>query len=350
MRRTVLFSVGSAFGLAVIVYAFGLGVYATTSTEPEICTQPASAEEAAQSVERLGLAAEYPFPHRFASTPHGRMHYVDVGSGPTLLCLHGNPTWSFLYRHMIEGLSDRARLVAPDLIGFGLSEKLPDPDDYTLAGHVDDVSALVESLGLEELMLVLHGWGGAVGLGVAVRYPERVRALVVMNGSAFGPDADGNGPRVPPVVRLARVPIVGEELVQGLGVLHRQGIRSGLARKERRQPEVLRAYRVVQASWEERAGALAFPRLLPPDTSPTVLETLREQDRFLRSFEGPVLLLWGLQDRAFGASVLAAWRERLPHATVVEIPDAGHLLPEDAHEEVTGQLRMLLDRLERGQP
>jgi haloalkane dehalogenase len=278
------------------------------------------------------------------------MHYADVGSGPVLLCLHGNPTWSFLYRHLIAALSDRARLVAPDLIGYGLSEKLPDPDAYTIAGHVEDVAALVGALDLRDVTVVAHGFGTVVGMGVALREPERVRALVVLNGFAPSSDGEGDGLRVPPVVRLVRVPVVGEELVQGLGVLHRVEIRSGLARRESRQPEVLRAYRAVQASWEERAAALAFPRLLPPDGSREARELLRAEDRFMRSFRDPVLLVWGLRDRVFRSAVLSAWRARVPHARVVEIEDAGHLVPEDAPQEVAAALRAFLDSIGREDP
>jgi haloalkane dehalogenase len=228
------------------------------------------------------------------------------------------------------------------LIGFGLSEKLAGSGDYSLDGHVADLAALVQALDLRDLTLVVHGWGGPVGLGVAQSDPRRVRALVVMNSFAFVPGSDGDGLRPGALIRLARVPVLGEGLVQGLAVLHRVAIPRGLAREDRRDRRVIRGYRVVQASWEERAGALAFPRLLPPDAPEEVLRRLEAQDRYLREFRGPTLLLWGLRDRAFGPAVLAAWRERVPHARVVEIPDAGHLLPEDAHEEVTAHIRAFL--------
>jgi haloalkane dehalogenase len=342
MRRAIFISALALGALLVVLYAFGLGVYATSSRDAPHLTQPESPEEAHRLVAEMGLAADYPFQARFVSTSHGRMHYVDAGSGPPLLCVHGNPTWSFLYRHLLRGLSGEARVVAPDLIGFGLSEKLRRPGEYSLEGHVQDLAALVEALDLRDLTLVVHGWGGPVGLGVAVRFPERVRALVVMNSFAFVPSGNGDGFRVPRLVRLARVPVLGEELVQGLGMLHRVGLPAGLARGDRRRTSVLRAYRVVQASWEERAGALAFPRLLPPDAPQEVVQLLEAEDRYLRSFRGPALLLWGGRDRAFGPSMIAAWRERLPQASVIEIPDAGHLLPEDAHEEVTAHVRAFL--------
>ncbi len=118
--------------LGLIGYAVGLGVYATASTRPRVPSQPRDAAEAREVIRRLGLEADYPFEHRFAPTPHGRMHYAELGSGAPILCLHGNPTWSFLYRRFLLGLSDRFRVIAPDLIGFGLSEKPQDPRDYSI--------------------------------------------------------------------------------------------------------------------------------------------------------------------------------------------------------------------------
>ena len=130
--RTSL-KLGLGVGLVMAVgYTATLGVYAVSSTRPAVPSQPASAEEADRVIRALGLEQEYPFEHHFLATPHGRMHYVDEGTGAPVLCVHGNPTWSFLYRNFVKGLSGEARVVAPNLIGFGLSQKLPDPDAYSM--------------------------------------------------------------------------------------------------------------------------------------------------------------------------------------------------------------------------
>jgi haloalkane dehalogenase len=274
------------------------------------------------------------------------MHYVDEGTGAPVLCLHGNPTWSFLYRNFVKGLSGEARVVAPDLIGFGLSQKLPDPDAYSIEGHVDDVSALVEALDLRDLTLVMQDWGGPIALGVATRYPERVRALVVMNTIGFVPA--GNGP--PPLaLRLLRLPFVGEQLVQGLHLFNRAFVPAVIAREERKGPLVRRAYTDVQGSWDERAGTLAFPRLIPTTEDDPVIPLLEAEDRFLRAFRGPVLILWGMRDPAFSPAILAEWRSRFPDARVVELEDASHFLQEDAWELIVPRIRELL-RGESAQP
>lgn len=326
--------------LGLIGYAVGLGVYAGASTRPRVASQPRDAEEARRTIERLGLEEAYPFEHRFVETPHGRMHYTELGAGDPVLCLHGNPTWSFLYREFLRGLSDRWRVVAPDLIGFGLSQKPRDPDDYSIEGHIDDVSALVETLDLRDVTLVMQDWGGPIGLGVALRHPERVRALVVMNTIGFAPKANG-GP--PLALRVLRAPLLGEQLVQGLGLFHRAFVPAGIARPERRTPEVLRAYREVQGSWDDRAGTLAFPRLIPRGPDDPVTRLLERSDAWLRSFRGPVLIVWGMRDGFFGPGLLAEWRERFPDAPVLELDSAGHYLQEDAAERIVPRIRAFLD-------
>lgn len=329
-------------GSVLLLYAVGLGVYAVSSSTPDVSTQPTNAEEARQTIEALDLQQEYPFDHHFFASPHGRMHYVDEGEGEqTVICLHGNPTWSFLYRNFVKGLSGSARVIAPDLIGFGLSEKNPDWTSYSIAGHVEDVSALVEALDLRNITLVFQDWGGPIGLGVALEHPERVRALVVMNTIGFVmPGLTDDGPPLP--LRILRVPLLGEQLVQGLGMFNRAGIAAGIARPERRTDQVLRAYDAVAGNWQERAGALSFPRLIPTDPDDPAIALLEREGKWLETFRGEVLIFWGMKDFAFGPAMLGEWRRRFPQAPVLELPNAGHFLQEDAHEEIVPRIREAL--------
>lgn len=341
MRALRWVGLGAA-AIAILLYTVGLGIYAVTSTRPAVDTQPADATAARETLRQLGLAERYPFESRFVRTPHGRMHWVETGQGPVLLCLHGNPTWSFLYRRFLTGLSDGARVVAPDLIGFGLSEKLPHAEDYSITGHVDDVTALVERLDLRELTLVMQDWGGPIGLGVALRVPERVRALVVMNTIGFVPEWIGEAPGPPLALRLLHVPGLGEQLVQGLGLFHRVLVPGGMPAVPESATLARDAYLAVQANWRERAGTLAFPRLIPSDRGDAVVPLLEAEDRFLARFAGPVLLMWGMRDPVFGPRILAQWRSRFPKAPVLELPEAGHFLQEDAPEAILARLRSFL--------
>ena len=125
---------------------------------------------------------EYPFrPHHF-NTPAGQMHYVDEGKGEVILFVHGNPSWSFLYRHLIKALSPNYRCVAPDNVGFGLSDK-PADADYTPRFHSENLTRFIETLGLKDITLVLHDWGGAIGMGYALDHPENIKRLIVFNNS-----------------------------------------------------------------------------------------------------------------------------------------------------------------------
>ena len=339
MRRTLI-GAGLVLGaLLALGYTVGLGVYAVASTAPRVASQPETPEQARQTVERLGLEGEYPFRSRFVPTDHGRMHYVDEGKGSPVLCVHGNPTWSFLYRNFVKGLSTDHRVVAVDLVGFGLSEKPTDPKSYSIAGHVDDLSTLVETLDLRDLTLVVQDWGGPIGLGMALRHPDRVRALVVMNTIGFVPAGNG-GP--PFLLRILRAPLLGEGLVQGLGVFNRVFVPALIARADRKPELVRRAYVDVQGTWGERAGTLAFPRLIPVDPDDPVIGLLEEEDRYLRRFRGPVLIAWGMKDPAFPPAILDQWRERFPDAPVLELPDAGHFLQEDAYERIVPRIRDFL--------
>lgn len=341
MRRLRSVALG-AVAAAVICYVVGLGIFAVASTRPRIESQPVTAEAANETLRQLGIAREYQFNHGFVATPQGRMHYAEAGEGDAVLCLHGNPTWSFLYREFLSGLSAHARVVAPDLIGFGLSEKPRDPESYSVQAHIANVTALVDALDLRRITFVLQDWGGPIGLGVALARPERVRALVIMNTIGFVSEPQKDGARIPLPLRLLRVPLLGEQLVQGLGLFHRLGIPGGIARPERRSERVLNAYLEVQGSWEERAGTLAFPRLIPTGPEHPAFPVFRQAEIFLSGFKGPALLIWGMRDPVFGPEILEEWRQRLPRADVLTLEEAGHFLQEDAAELIVPRVREFL--------
>jgi cis-3-alkyl-4-acyloxetan-2-one decarboxylase len=265
-----------------------------------------------------------------------RLHYIDEGQGDPVVMLHGNPTWSFLYRNLIESLRGGSahRVIVPDHIGCGLSEK---PDDsryaYTLESRVDDLEALLEYLGLDrELTLVLHDWGGMIGMAFAARHPERIARLVVTNTAAFHLPASTRLPRVLAFCR--RSPLAALLVRGGNAFCHGTAL---IGCKRRRMPrDVWRAYVYPYDSWSNRIAVLRFVQDIPlaqGDASYDLVSWVQERLHRLESI--PMLVLWGMKDFVFDRHFLEEWERRFPAARVHRFPQAGHYLFEDEAESIT---------------
>lgn len=260
-----------------------------------------------------------------------RLHYVDEGIGEPVVMLHGNPTWSFYYRHLIEGLRGSHRVVAPDHIGCGLSEKPDDARyDYTLARRVDDLENLLDHLGLDRgLTLVLHDWGGIIGMTFAARHPEKIARLVICNTAAFHKPP---GKSFPSALALFRDSPAGAWLARGLNLFVRGTTWIGC--KTRRMPKEVRdAYAAPYDSWANRIAIHRFVQdipLRPGDRSYDVITQVQERLPLLQSI--PMLIVWGMKDFVFDEPVLDEWVRRFPAAEVHRFPQAGHLLFEDQRE------------------
>jgi pimeloyl-ACP methyl ester carboxylesterase len=267
--------------------------------------------------------------------PGGVLRYVDEGSGPAVVCVHGNPTWSYHFRNLVRALADDHRVVAPDHLGMGRSD-VPAPRryGYDLAARVDDFGALMDHLRIGRdapATLVVHDWGGAIALTWAVRHPERVGRLVVTNTAAF-PLLPGH--RVPPLLWPARLPVLGEALVCGANAFVRATLRLGV-RRRRLAPEVRRAYRSPYRTWRERTGVLRFVRDVPAGPGGRTHALLAETAANLhRLADRPAQIVWGLRDPVLTPAYLDEWRRRLPDAEIHALDDAGHLVLEDAAEAV----------------
>lgn len=281
----------------------------------------------------------YPFsPRRFVTPAGAEMSYLDEGprSERAVLMLHGNPTWSFYYRGLVRALAPTGRCVVPDHVGMGLSEK-PEAYDYTLARRIADVEALVDALGLRTVDLVVHDWGGAIGLGFAVRHPERIGRLVILNTAAFA------SPHIPERIGLCKLPGLGPLLVRGLNgfagpatwmAMHRRS----LTAKEKR------AYLFPYDSWANRVAVSAFVQDIPMEPRHPSWSTLATIEAGVGQFrDRPALVLWGGRDFCFNDHFLARWRELLPQAEVRRIEDAGHYVLEDAREEVVPRITAFLE-------
>ena len=255
--------------------------------------------------------------------------------------VHGNPSWSFLYRHLIKALSRTQRCVAPDNLGFGLSDKPADDRyAYTLESRVDDLDALLEHLGLREnITLVVHDWGGMIGFAYASRYPERIKRLVVLNTSAFLlPETKP----FPFPLWMARDTALGAFLVRGLNAF--AGTASFVCCTENPMPAELRnAYVAPYDSWDNRIATLRFVQdipLKPGDRSYDLVKSV--QDGLERFQSVPMLICWGDQDFVFDHHFLAEWERRFPNAEVHRFEKAGHYILEDARESVIPLIREFL--------
>ena len=267
----------------------------------------------------------FPFEARYIEAGDVRLHYVDEGprDGEPLLFVHGNPTWSYLWRKPIAALSQSGRrCVAFDHMGFGRSEKPAQLARYTLQAHVDNARALIDQLDLRDVTLVAHDWGGPIGLGAMLERPERLRATVLMNTWAWELPSF-----VPSFIREFRTQGLGEILVLG-GNLFVESIPGGMARRDA-DPVMMDAYRAPFPDYWSRLAMLAAQRDIPfteRDRSAALMGSIHER---LQDLDVPVTLVWGMRDRVFQPVFMEQWRELFPDARVVELQDAAHFVPED---------------------
>ena len=288
------------------------------------------------------FGGSWPHEPRWFDSADGRMHYVDVGprDGRPVVLLHGNPTWGYLYRNFIDPLGAAGhRAIVPDYLGFGRSDKPDEPELYRIPRHADRLDALLESLDLRDATVVPQDWGGPIGLRWAVRHPERVRGLFILNTSAHRPKAKLP---LPVPLRLFRTPGVGEVMVKGLDMFKTVFLfRAGVIHHERLTDEVKRAYLAPHQRWSERTPILVFPREIPSGPEAPVAGYLGDIEAGLeRDFRAkPVRIIWAMKDIAFTPQMLERdWQKTFPDARVTRIDDAGHYLQEDAHERIVPDL------------
>lgn len=279
------------------------------------------------------------YPFRTASLPvdGGHMSYVDEGApdSPPIVLLHGNPTWSFLYRGIIPKLSGRYRVIAPDHIGFGLSDKPADPVWYTLERHIANFTALVESLDLKKITLVLHDWGGPIGLGYAVAHPENIARLVLMNTWASVPHTP-EPPELNWALRLARGPL-GSLTIRNLNLFVKLAMRRAVERKLSQRE--LDAYSFPFPDAASRAGILAFPRMIPLRAGDAAWPTMSAIEDGLAKITAPAEILWGKRDPVFSVLYAYLLRDRLKNAREpLFLENASHFVPEDASDVIAERI------------
>lgn len=276
-----------------------------------------------------GFEREYPFASHLLDVGGAVLHYVDEGprDAEPLLFVHGNPTWSFYWRNAVKRFAPAHRCVAPDHVGCGLSDK-PEGYAYRLEQHIANLERLVDELGLERITLVVHDWGGPIGLGFAGRQPERVARLVISNTAAFA------GP-APLRIRACRTPLLGALAVRGLNAFARLATVMAVEDPASMAPEVKRGYLAPYSSWATRIATLRFVEDIPlaPDhpSWPALLDVERGLAQLVAK---PACLIWGMRDWCFTPAYLQGFEQRLPRARVHRAERAGHYVIEDAREDV----------------
>jgi pimeloyl-ACP methyl ester carboxylesterase len=277
----------------------------------------------------------FPFRPRFTQAPGFQMHYVDEGEGEPIVCLHGEPTWAYLYRHFIPPLSKRHRVIVPDHMGFGRSET-PVDREYTLGTHVDNLEALLLELDLRDVTLVMQDWGGPIGGGFALRHPDRVKRLCLLNTvvplrlpiekEIFPKNADSEWFRW---IRKAHADGTLEEVLGNLGVTVLSIMKLlGFENSAAVDQTWIHAYSAHFETKEDCKGAINFPLDFVTGNwarfqagGPREVEAIRHK---------PAMLAEGLRDRAILPEIaLTHFRAAFPKGAVVELHDAGHFCQED---------------------
>ncbi|MBW2254835.1 MAG: alpha/beta fold hydrolase [Deltaproteobacteria bacterium] len=278
------------------------------------------------------LAVELPFRRRMAVIDGVRVHFVDEGNGPPVLLVHGNPTWCYLWRKVIHQVTPGVRVIAPDLVGLGLSDKPRRPAAHQLEMHLETIRALVRALDLRDLTVVGQDWGGPVAAGVGAREPDRVHGVVFANTAVLPPRRPF---RTKGFHRFSQLPVVSDLVFRGLNfplpVLDRvQGDRSSIGRAEKR------AYRWPLRRIRDRAAPLGLARMVPDGEDHPSAAVLDEVGAWVEGFRGPAALVWGSRDPILGRA-LRRLREGIPQAQVVET-QAGHFLQEEVPEELAAAI------------
>ena len=266
------------------------------------------------------------------------MHYLDEGEGDgsPILLLHGNPTWSFFYRKLILAIREHGRCIAPDHIGCGLSAKPSYPAfGYDLEAHSANVLSLMDNLGIDRVRLVVHDWGGAIGLAAFRNMPERIEKIVLLNTAAF-PSRD-----VPIRILLCRFPVIGSLLVRGLNGFARPATR--MAVKQTLAPAIKEGFLFPYDNWKNRVAVWRFVRDIPYEPDHPSMPLLSETEKSLNQYaQTPAMACWGMKDFCFHPGFLEEWEKRWPHLKSHRIEQAGHYLLEDAFEECRSKIEPFL--------
>jgi pimeloyl-ACP methyl ester carboxylesterase len=293
---------------------------------------------------------EWPYEPRFKRVNGWRMHYIDEGSGDPVVLLHGNPAWGFLYRKFVKPLTAAGRrVIVPDMIGFGLSEKPMREQAHTLDGHIANLTGLLRQLNVCNATIVCHDWGGPTGLGFALSNPDRVHALVIMSTWAWPlPPAEFHKRIFP--WRMMHAPVVGPYLLGRHNALAGRGMYLSVVDRKKFATEAQRVYEDILPDPGSRLLTWTWPRWIPLDESARGFARFEWLERELKRSKFPTLLVWGREDEVFDHKTFATrFKKLLPHAEGPELVTGRHFLQEDSGVEIAQKINHFLDRIE-GRP
>lgn len=288
------------------------------------------------------ISALYPFEQNDFQCSGGRMNYIDTRAGEAnragervVVLLHGNPSWSFLWRDLIRALAaEGVRCIAPDHLGMGLSEK---PNRYfTLAERILHIEELLAHLKIEKFSLCLHDWGGAIGCGIAENVPANIEKLVIMNTAAF------RSKKIPRRIALCKFGVFGAFLVKYFNAFARPATFMSVEKKL--SPAVKAGFLFPYRKARERTAIANFVRDIPLDTKHPSYATLLRIEQNLEKLTGmPMFIAWGGKDFCFDATFFEQWKTRFPNAKRLFCEDAGHYLLEDAGTRIIPQVCRFLN-------
>ncbi|MCX7034175.1 MAG: alpha/beta fold hydrolase [Arenimonas sp.] len=300
------------------------------------------------SAEQARVLAKGPFPD-YPFTPKSFVHpngltqsFLDEGEGDPVVMLHGNPSWSYYWRHLVLGLRDDYRCIVPDHIGMGLSDKPSDADyGYTLRNRVQDLDRLLDHLGLgDNITLAVHDWGGMIGFGWALKHASRVKRLIILNTGAFPLPA---AKPLPWQLNLGRNWRLGEWLIRGANAFAAGAANDGVVNKL--DPDVKRALLAPYDSWANRIATVRFVQDIPLREGDRAWDLVEDAGRRLPEFANrPAFIGWGLKDFVFDHHFLKGFEDALPRAEKQIYEDAGHYVLEDKYKVLVPRIRDFLDR------
>lgn len=279
----------------------------------------------------------FPFESKFFTTPSGhRMHLVDEGAGEPIVFVHGNPAWSFEFRHLVKGLRSDFRCIAPDHIGFGLSSRNDRRRDHHPAALAREFTALIDYLDLSDITLFLTDWGGPIGLDFARKQPDRLKRIVIANTWCW-PVADDIHFKS---FSFLMSSWVGQYLIRHRNFFVNRVMPKAVGNKAVLAPEIMAHYRMAMPTPDARSASAALPGHIVGATD-WLRSIWSERAAFVNY---PALILWGLEDIAFRKKELDRWKSELSDAESHELQGCGHFLAEEAPEKLVEALHAFMSR------